>query len=138
MAEAGAVLPSLDAIGVGGPMAGSLSRLARRTRASLRKSSRQVTKFKNQRLATSWVISRKTWRDGLKIGLHGIDHAPPFVHQAAPAPRQALEDVVLLGRCHDFLEHIAGHRQVVAELEQLQSLSGVDAIALGGWPERSP
>ena len=70
--------------------------------------------------------------DGLKIGLHGIDHAPPFVDQAAPAPRQALEDVVLLRGCHDFLQHIAGHRQVIAELEQLQGLGRVDPIALGG------
>lgn len=39
--------------------------------------------------------------------------------------------MVLLGRSHNFPKHIASHRQVIAELEQLQGLSGVDAIALG-------
>ena len=51
---------------------------------------------------------------------------------AVPAPRQALEDIVLLGRRHDFLKHIAGHRQVIAELEQLQCPGRVDSVALGG------
>ncbi len=50
---------------------------------------------------------------------------------AAAPPRQAHEDVVLLRGCHDFLQHIAGHRQVIAELEQLQGLGRVDAVALG-------
>ena len=53
------------------------------------------------------------------------------MHKAASASRQALEDVILLRRCHDFLQDIAGHRQVIAELEQFQGLAGVDAVALG-------
>ena len=40
--------------------------------------------------------------------------------------------VNLLRRCHDFLKDIAGHRQVIAKLEQLQRLGRVDPIALGG------
>ncbi len=120
-------------------MAGSLSRLARRVwarwRASLRISLAAVRKFRNHKLAASPVICkspgpRAGWR--LKIGLHGRDHPRPFVDQAAPAPRQPLEDVVLFRRCHDFLEHVAGRRQVIAELEQFEGLDGVDRIALGG------
>ncbi len=43
----------------------------------------------------------------------------------------ALEDVVLLRGCHDFLQDVAGHRQVIAELEQLQGFGRVDPVALG-------
>ncbi len=112
-------------------MPGTLSRLARLTRASLRKSLRQEGQGQEPQVADIPGHFQKPWADGLKVSLQGVGNPPPFVHQPAPASRQALEDVVLLRRCHDFLQDIAGHRQVIAELEQLQGLAALDAVALG-------
>ena len=112
-------------------MAGTLSRLERRSRASLRMSLATGQKVEEPKVANILGDLQKPRCDRLKIGLHRIDHARPFVHQSAAAARQALEDVVLLRRCHDFLQHLAGHGQVIAELEQLQGLAAIDAVALG-------
>ncbi len=93
---------------------------------------RQARQVQEPKVADKPGDLQKPRCHGLKIGLHGTDHASAFVDQAAPASRQALEDVVLLRRRHNFLQHVAGHRQVIAELKQFQVLGGVDPIALGG------
>ncbi len=131
-AEAGVLLPNLDAIGVTGTDGGQLEQAGTAHPGQLSDVLAAGQKVQEPKVADIPGDLQKPRCHGLKIGLHGIDHTPPFVDQPAPAPRQALEDVVLLRGCHDFLQHVAGHRQVIAELEQLQGLGRVDPVALGG------
>lgn len=72
-----------------------------------------------------------TGADGLQIGLQAVQQADLLVDQLTPAAGQPLK--LLVGGRHrgDFLQHVAGQRDVIAEPKQFQDLAPVDSVRLG-------